>query len=66
MLGDVRFYQKFGFEPCAMPRCPFDKGNKNFLSIRNEGDEEYMVGYEPKFSVNINKKSNDNRRFRKK
>ena len=49
VLKDARFYQKFGFEPCATPRCPFDKGNKNFLSIRNEGDEEYAVGYEPEF-----------------
>lgn len=49
VLGDVKFYQKFGFEPCAVPWCPFDKGNRNFLSIRNEGDEEYVVGYEKEF-----------------
>ena len=50
VLGDVHFYQKFGFEPCTAPRCPFDKGNKNFLSLRNESCKEYTVGYEPEFS----------------
>jgi len=49
VLGDVKFYQKFGFEPCAVPRCPFDKGNRNFLSIRNEDNEEYVIGYDPEF-----------------
>ena len=49
VLGGVKFYQKFGFEPCAMPKCLFDKGNRNFLSLRNEGNEEYTVGYEPEF-----------------
>ncbi len=49
VLGNVKFYQKFGLEPCAVPRCPLDKGNKNFLSIRNESFEEYTVGYEPEF-----------------
>ena len=49
VLGDVKLYQKFGFEPCATPRCPFDRGNRHFLSFRNEGNEEYAVGYEPEF-----------------
>ena len=52
VLGDVRFYQKLGFEPCADQRCSFDNGNKNFLSIRTEGDEEYVVGYDPEFAKN--------------
>lgn len=38
-------------EPCAVPRSPFDKGNRNFLSIRNEDNEEYTVGYEPEFTA---------------
>ena len=50
VLGDAKFYLKFGFEPCSEPRCPFDKGNKNFLSLRNETGEEYTVGYEPEFA----------------
>lgn len=66
VLGDVKFYQKFGFELCAIPRCPFDKGNRNFLSIRNESEEEYTIGYEPEFAVNTSKKTNDNHRLRKK
>lgn len=50
VLGDVKFYQKFGFEPCAVPKCSIDKGNRNFLSIRNESSGEYTVGYEPEFT----------------
>lgn len=49
VLGNVRFYQRFGFEPCATPRCPFDQGNKNFLSLRNASCKEFTVGYEPEF-----------------
>jgi putative acetyltransferase len=69
VLGDTRFYQKFGFEPCAVPTCPFDKGNRNFLSIRYGADEQYMVGYEPEFSANTSKRNikyDDKCRFRKK
>lgn len=51
VLGDVKFYQKFGFEPCTIPKCPFDKGNRNFLSMRNESCEEYTVGYEKEFTA---------------
>ena len=50
VFGEVKFYIKFGFEPCSIPRCSFDKGNRNFLSIRNEAGEEYTVGYEPEFT----------------
>ncbi len=49
VLGKPKFYKKFGFEPCANPICPFDKNNKNFLSIRNPVAAEYTVGYEPEF-----------------
>jgi putative acetyltransferase len=51
VLGDPGWYQKFGFTPCAMPICPFDKGNAHFLSIRNTTASQFKVGYEPEFTV---------------
>jgi len=51
VLGNPSFYQKFGFEPCLMPTCPFDKGSTNFLSIRNTTTRQFTVGYEPEFSI---------------
>lgn len=50
VLGEPRFYQKFGFEKCALPICPFDKNNKNFLAIRNASPDNFTVGYEPEFT----------------
>lgn len=49
VLGDGQFFQRFGFAPCALPKCPLDKGNRHFLSIRNDGCDEYTVAYEPEF-----------------
>lgn len=49
VLGASDFFQKFGFEPCAMPICPFAKNNAHFLSIRNNATGQYTVGYEPEF-----------------
>ncbi len=50
VLGAPGFYKKFGFEPCAMPICPFDKNNSHFLSIRNNTSKQFTVGYEPEFN----------------
>ncbi len=49
VLGAPAFYQKFGFEPCPMPLCPFDRNNVHFLSIRNKPSGHFTVGYEPEF-----------------
>ena len=49
VLGDSAFYKKFGFEPCTVPLCPFDKNNAHFLSIRNTVTSPFTVGYEPEF-----------------
>jgi len=49
VLGDPGFYQKFGFERCANPVCPFDKNNTHFCSIRNEQSSSFTVGYESEF-----------------
>lgn len=49
VLGEPAFYQKFGFVPCKTPLCPFDKGNKHFLGLRNTITEPFTIGYEPEF-----------------
>ena len=49
VLGDPRFYKKFGFERCTIPTCPFDKRGAHFLSIRNNSSRKYTVGYESEF-----------------
>jgi len=51
VLGNPNFYQKFGFELCVIPVCPFDKKNTNFLSIRNNNKIQFTVGYESEFSM---------------
>lgn len=50
VLGDPKFYNKFGFQPCSQPVCPFDKNNKHFLALRNEVTINFTVGYEPEFT----------------
>ncbi len=49
VLGAPGFYQKFGFAPCALPLCPFNKKNGHFLSIRNTPSSQFTVGYESEF-----------------
>ena len=50
VLGDPGFYQKFGFELCTMPICPFNKNNAHFLSIRNNTSSQFTVRYESEFN----------------
>ena len=50
VMGDAGFYKRFGFEPCAMPNCAFDKNNAHFLSIRNNTSSQFTVKYEPEFN----------------
>jgi putative acetyltransferase len=49
VLGEPGFYKKFGFEPCSLPNCPFDKNNAHFMSMRNNATTSFIVGYEPEF-----------------
>jgi len=51
VLGEPRFYRRFGFEPCTMPICPFDKANKHFSALRNTTATRFTVGYEPEFGA---------------
>jgi putative acetyltransferase len=50
VLGEPGYYQRFGFEPCSVPLCPFDKNNAHFLSMRNSIATRFIVGYEPEFT----------------
>ena len=49
VLGNLVFYQRFGFLPCNMPLCPFDKNNAHFLSLRNNTTAPFTIGYETEF-----------------
>ncbi|MBF0258393.1 MAG: N-acetyltransferase [Desulfamplus sp.] len=52
VLGNPEFYRKFGFEPCIIPKCPFDKNNRHFSAIRNTTATGFTVGYESEFGIN--------------
>jgi putative acetyltransferase len=47
--GKPDYFSRFGFEPCSNPICPYDKNNAHFLSMRNNSDVRFIVGYEPEF-----------------
>lgn len=49
VLGNPKFYRRFGFESCTLPTCPFDKNNKHFLAIRNPTTTRFIIGYEREF-----------------
>lgn len=49
VLGEPRYYTRFGFEACSMPICPFDENNAHFLCMRNHCATSFTVGYEPEF-----------------
>ncbi|WP_163340523.1 GNAT family N-acetyltransferase [Desulfopila sp. IMCC35008] len=51
VLGDPRFYKRFGFEHCSQPVCPFDINNKHFLAIRNTTQQHFTIGYEKEFTT---------------
>ena len=51
VLGEPGYYKRFGFEPCSVPICPFDKNNEHFLSMRNNIATSFIVGYEPEFKA---------------
>lgn len=51
VLGDSRFYTRFGFEPCSSPSCPFGEKGKQFLSLHNTSGTHFTIGYEPEFKA---------------
>jgi putative acetyltransferase len=64
VLGEPGYYKRFGFEPCSLPVCPFDKNNFHFLSIRNDTTTPFIVGYEPEFKTAANLHSSQGRKRR--
>lgn len=51
VLGNPEFYRRFGFKPCALPRCPFDKNNRHFSALGYTDPTPFTVGYEPEFDA---------------
>lgn len=51
VLGDGRFYKRFGFEACSNPSCPFGEKGKQFLSLQNIPGKHFTIGYEPEFKA---------------
>jgi putative acetyltransferase len=49
VLGDPRFYGRFGFRRVQKPSCSFDPGNQHFQALRWACDDEFTIGYEPEF-----------------
>jgi putative acetyltransferase len=53
VLGEPAYYRRFGFEPCRVPVCPFDKDNAHFLSMGDTATGSFVVGYEPEFTTAV-------------
>ncbi len=53
VLGDPKFYRRFGFESCTLPICSFDKNNRHFSAIRNTTTTRFIIGYEPEFGPSL-------------
>lgn len=51
VLGARGYYQRFGFEPCKQPICPFDHNNAHFLSRGHQDAEAFTIGYEAEFKA---------------
>jgi putative acetyltransferase len=50
VLGDPKFYSRFGFFRVQEPRCPFDPTNEHFMALRYTGSDPFVIGYEKDFS----------------
>jgi len=49
VVGDPKYYVRFGFERAANPICPFDPDNQHFQALRWVSDDVFTIGYEPEF-----------------
>ncbi len=49
VLGDPRYYRRFGFARVESPVCPFDPGNEHFMALRWTEGPAFTVGYEEEF-----------------
>ena len=50
VLGDPKYYLRFGFFRVREPRCPFDATNEHFMALRFTGNAPFIIGYEKDFS----------------
>lgn len=53
VLGEPDFYRKFGFISCRSPICLYDNNNEHFLSLRNDFDKSFTIGYEAEFKSGL-------------
>ncbi len=49
VLGDPRYYRRFGFVPIAQPTCPFDPSNEHFMALGWTEGPAFVVGYAAAF-----------------
>ena len=49
VVGDPKYYARFGFQRVVNPNCPFDPGNHHFQALRWVSDDAFTIGYEPEF-----------------
>ena len=52
VLGDPRFYERFGFKETTSAICPYDEGNRHFRALRwRDAGSPFMVGYCEAFRI---------------
>lgn len=49
VLGDPRYYRRFGFVHVDSPICLFDQKNEHFMALRWSKGPQFVVGYEDEF-----------------
>ena len=50
VVGEPSYYGRFGFRRVEQPTCPFNPSNSNFMALRYESHEAFLIGYEPEFT----------------
>jgi putative acetyltransferase len=53
VFGKPDYFKRFGFEACSLPMCPFGSNNSQFLCLRNQSADHFIVGYEPEFDAAV-------------
>lgn len=54
VLGEKIFYSRFGFTRCESFISPFNKSNNHFFALRDSGNQQGEIGYEPEFYQKYN------------
>jgi putative acetyltransferase len=50
VLGQPRYYERFGFEVTPSIYCPFDPSGQNFQSLNWASRERFQIAYEKEFN----------------